>query len=90
MTTAASRRPTALVTGSGSTTGLNVIKALAQDPTIGILGCDIEDGNPAQRYCETVLVPRASDISRSFKGPIRDVTAMPERRTAEGSLPGMP
>ena len=50
-----------LVTGSGNVTGLNVVRALAADGAIDVVGCDIESWNPANRYCLNATVPRASD-----------------------------
>jgi hypothetical protein len=50
----------------------------------------VKNGKPLSSSGKYPLVPRASLISRSLSGPIRDVTAMPKRRTAEGSLPGTP
>ena len=44
-----------LIAGSGNTTGLNVIKALI--PTFQVIGCDYNEINPANAFCENFLVP---------------------------------
>ncbi len=44
-----------LIAGSGNTTGINVIRALA--PTFQVVGCDYSEINPANVFCENYLVP---------------------------------
>lgn len=52
-----------LIAGSGNVTGLNVIKALYEDPTIVVRGYDFcpSQQNPANIFCDNHTVPRASE-----------------------------
>lgn len=47
-----------LVTGSGNITGVNIIKALVGCENNFVIGCDFNELNFANKYCENLLVPK--------------------------------
>jgi carbamoyl-phosphate synthase large subunit len=62
------------VTGSGNVTGLNVVRALAADRGIDVVGCDIQPWNPADRYCRNYTVPLATHPD--YLGQILEIVKM--------------
>lgn len=57
-----------LVAGSGNVTGMNVIKALINEPNVTVYGCDYDAVNPSNQWCQSFEVPRcaSSDYPNSI------------------------
>lgn len=49
-----------LVAGSGNVTGMNVIKALINEPNVTVYGCDFDAVNPSNQWCKSFEVPRCA------------------------------
>ncbi len=51
-----------LVAGSGNVTGMNVIKALVNEPNVMVYGCDYDVINPSYQWCRSFEVPRCASV----------------------------
>jgi carbamoyl-phosphate synthase large subunit len=49
-----------LVAGSGNITGINIIKALIVSEHNFVIGCDFNELNPANKYCENLVVSKCN------------------------------
>ncbi len=49
-----------LVAGSGNITGINIIKALVVSEHNFVIGCDFNELNPANKYCENLVVSKCN------------------------------
>lgn len=52
-----------LVAGSGNITGINIIKALVVSEHNFVIGCDFNESNPANKYCENLVVSKCNQES---------------------------